>query len=169
MFRKGKLPHIATLSAHRGRTNRVQSLHAQRISKDTRDMPLTKADKPVRRAVIDAALGLLVFLAFTYVILGASASPMTQAGRAQAAEAARITAFTGPMVDTDLAPIAVRPAVETPVRSVVLAGGSSGSALALLGGVFAVLFAFNLAFFRHLKHIYAPRRRTPWSEPSRLP
>ncbi|MGQ0671921.1 MAG: hypothetical protein ACT4N2_03445 [Hyphomicrobium sp.] len=116
--------------------------------------------KPVHRVAADAGLGLVLFVAFAIGLLGApSFSDMLTGGQARAADLARVAAFTGPTLPSAIEPAAVRPAILISTRGGLQAQSSSTSAIALLAGVFAVLFAFNLAFFRHLRRVYVTPRR----------
>ena len=126
-------------------------------------MNVISSPKPVRRAAADAILGLTLFVVFAIGLLGApNFSDFTTSGQAKAAEMARVAAFTGPIstvgkVEHD----AIRPAILVSARTATSAGPgpSRMTAIGLLAGVFAVLFAFNLAFFRHLRRVYAAPAR----------
>lgn len=111
--------------------------------------------KPVHRVAVDAGLGLVLFVAFAMGLLGApNFSDVLTGGQARAADLARVAAFTGPTLPSAIEPAAARPAILLSARSGPVQGTSSTSAIALLAGVFAGLFAFNLAFFRHLRRVY---------------
>ncbi len=108
-------------------------------------------------------LGLSLFVAFAYGLLGApNFSESRTFGQANAAEMARVAAFTGPIAaSSQVETVATRPAILVSDRITIGAGPgpSQATATLLLAGVFGVLFAFNLAFFRHLRRVYvAPAR-----------
>jgi hypothetical protein len=123
-------------------------------------MNVIPSPRPVRRAATDAILGLFLFVAFAFGLLGAPRlSEITTSGQANAAEMARIAAFTGPIAaSSPVETAATRPAILVSARADFMAdpGPSRTTAILLLAGVFAVLFAFNLAFFRHLRRAYTP-------------
>lgn len=120
----------------------------------------------IRRIATDAAFGLAVYMVLAIGLLGAPSLDGGSWGtNAHAGQAVRVEAFTGPMAETgsnvtfSLQSQLLTPGVAsapTPAQMGTLVG---------LGAVFAALFAFNLAFFRHLRRVYvAPRRRRDgWS------
>lgn len=125
-------------------------------------MNATPSRKSFRYAARDAMLGLALFFAFAWGLLGTPSLSHLPGNAATAAEMARVAAFTGPMATAD----AVTEVAATTVASGsprAATGPSRATTLALLAGVFAVLFAFNLAFFRHLRNVYVTphKRRTP--------
>lgn len=125
-------------------------------------MRQTPNPRAVRRAVIDAGLGLGLFLALAVGLLGASGLGLTAASQASAAEMARVAAFTGPLAtNSAIETAAAKPAILVSQPSTGTDADRTG-AMVLLAAVFAALFSFNLAFFRHLRRVYAaPRRGGP--------
>lgn len=126
---------------------------------------MIKTNRPLRRAFADAALGLTLFVAFTVGLLCAPHLGLTRSTSANAAELARIAAFTGPIATQSVVEtVAMRPAilVSTRAGSASISANAPGRAitLGLLAMAFTVLFSFNLAFFRHLRRVYAdPSKR----------
>jgi hypothetical protein len=123
-------------------------------------MNLKPTQRPMRRAAADVVLGLALFLAFAFGLIGARLDDASH-GQANAAELARVAAFTGPMgAKSATVTVAAKPAILLTTGTPAASGQTS--AMLLLAAVFAVLFAFNLAFFRHLRRVYAaPGRRRP--------
>lgn len=116
-------------------------------------MHATPSRKSFRLAARDAMLGLGLFFAFGWGLLGTPSAVYLMGGAASAAELSRVAAFTGPMATADsITQVAARPGTTGSVTTVP--GPDRATALTLLAGVFAVLFAFNLAFFRHLRNVY---------------
>lgn len=128
-------------------------------------MMKTTSNRPLRRAFGDAALGLALFVAFTVGLLCAPNLGLTRSTSANAADLARIAAFTGPIaVESAVETVAARPAILVSSRagSATFSADAPGRAMAigLLALAFTVLFSFNLAFFRHLRRVYAePAKR----------
>jgi hypothetical protein len=128
-------------------------------------MNMTPSPRPVRRAAADAVLGLTLFVAFAFGLMGApNLSDLTHSTQATAAEMAKVAAFTGPLAtESQFEKAAIRPAILVTVKpDIAAATVNQPAAFSLLAAVFAALFAFNLAFFRHLRRVYAvparPRR-----------
>ena len=123
----------------------------------------------VRRAAVDVTIGLGVFIAFAGVISGIPSlsdlvSVPAEAGELAKAAAHSVTLSSPVVIETKVA--------AAPSFMVEASAKEPGRALALmlLAGVFTALFAFNLAFFRHLSRAYAsprrqPRKWLPWSVP----
>lgn len=129
-------------------------------------MTVKSKPKPMRRAAADAVLGLSLFLAFAFGLLGSPSLTDFTSSQASAAEMARVAAFTGPLVHATAAETAAaKPAILVSARADLLSGPGRTTAVLLLAGVFTILFAFNLAFFRHLRQVYASPRRRASSNP----
>jgi hypothetical protein len=114
----------------------------------------------IARTAFDAAAGLVVFFLIA-LLAGASAGSADGLAR-----------FDNPLPLGDDRPVpavaasGVQTAVPLPPSGVskLLAGPDRGTALYLLAAVFSALVAFNLAFFRHLRRVYAapPTREDGW-------
>jgi hypothetical protein len=114
----------------------------------------------IARTAFDAAAGLAVFF---LIALLAGASAGSADGLARFGNPLQLSG-DGP------APAAAVPPVQTAVPlppsgiSKLLAGSGRRNAFYLLAAVFSALVAFNLAFFRHLRRVYAapPTREDGW-------
>lgn len=117
------------------------------------------ASKTLRRAALDAGIGLTLFLSLAFGLLEASDFGFTGSNPAEAAEISRIAASTD--LSTFISPVELA-AAKQPISSdqTSLAAAPDRGAVFLLAAVFAALFSFNLAFFRHLRRVYAKPRHT---------
>lgn len=104
-----------------------------------------------RRLVADAMTGLALFTVLT-VALGGIGDALS-VGTALAADS--------PSLDAEgVGGVAVAGFLQA--ASVAPAPAAKLAVLAVLGAAFASIFAFNLAFARHLRRVYASPRRDGW-------
>ncbi len=122
----------------------------------------------LRQAARDAGLGILVFLALAF----AATFERDDSGAAVISGSFHAPAYALSFAaDDPIATHATRPVMPatserlTPRRPSWQApalGPERMAALALLGALFAAVFAFNAAVFRHLRRVYASPRRGGW-------
>lgn len=114
----------------------------------------------IGRIAKDAAAGLAIYMVLAVGLLGAPSFGESTWGNAHAAGLGRVKVFTGPMADAgSTVALTVHSPLLVPRSSTKPSTAHVGTVVAL-GAVFAALFAFNLAFFRHLRRVYvAPRSR----------
>ena len=119
-----------------------------------------------RRALGDVITGLAIFMIFAGALSGVPRLSDLLAMPAHAGELAKAAAHSV----TISTPAVVEVKATAPSFMVEASAKQPGRAIALtvLAGVFTALFAFNLAFFRHLRRAYASprrggRRRDFWS------
>lgn len=119
------------------------------------------------RTLTDAAIGLALFLAFAVVI--GNYQRVTDATN-RLGDILSVSSSTGSSLKFSLndspliAAAVVATAVPAQQRGTVtgIRQPDPNTALMLLGGIFSVLMAFNLAFIRHLRREYASPRRGVW-------
>jgi hypothetical protein len=114
----------------------------------------------IARTAFDAAAGLAVFF---LVALLAGASPGSADGLARFGSPLPLSA-DGPAAAAAASRAQTAPPLPPSGVSKLLAGPDRGTAFYLLAAVFSALVAFNLAFFRHLRRVYAapPAREDGW-------
>jgi hypothetical protein len=118
----------------------------------------------VLRTVADACIGLILFVGFALAI---SAHERTSAAThrlggllsvsSSASELLKFTLDDSPLI----AAAVVATAVPVPQQAAALSAPrqvTKGGAIMLLGAIFSMIVAFNLAFFRHLRREYASPR-----------
>jgi hypothetical protein len=119
------------------------------------------------RILTDTAIGLALFLAFAVVI--GNYQRVTDATN-RLGDILSVSSSTGSSLKFSLndspliAAAVVATAVPAQQRGTVtgIRQPDPNTALMLLGGIFSVLMAFNLAFIRHLRREYASPRRGVW-------
>ena len=119
------------------------------------------------RTLSDAAMGLVLFLAFAVAI--GNYQRVTDATN-RFGDILSISSSLGSSLKFSfndrplIAAAVVATAVPAQHRGAVrgLHQPDPNTALMLLGGIFSVLMAFNLAFIRHLRREYASPRRGGW-------
>ncbi len=122
----------------------------------------TKANLPklVLRTSVDFCIGLIVFAAFALAMnsgTGSTSPSQFNDLLSISANAAELTAAPDNRKAVMEAAQMVKSAVPVPPSSAdsVFRNTTGPNAMWMLGLVFAMLFAFNLAFFRHLRMQYA--------------
>jgi hypothetical protein len=105
----------------------------------------------IARTAFDAAAGLVVFF---LIALLAGASAGSADGLARFGNPLPLSA-DGPAPAEAAPPVQTAPPLPPSGVSKLLAGPGRGTAFYLLAAVFSALVAFNLAFFRHLRRVYA--------------
>jgi hypothetical protein len=117
----------------------------------------------VLRTAADALIGLVLFLTFAFAI---SAYERTSAATHRLGDILAVSSSAGDLLKFSLddSPLIAAAVVATAVP-VPQSGAMDGlphtpkeTAFALLAGIFSVLVALNLAFFRHLHREYASPR-----------
>lgn len=126
-------------------------------------MSLSGPVRLVLRTATDALIGLVLFLAFAFVV---SAYERTSVATHRLGDILAVSASAGDLLKFTLddSPLIAAAVVATAVP-VPDAGAASGlhspskeTAFLLLAAIFSALVAFNLAFFRHLRREYASPR-----------
>jgi len=112
------------------------------------------------RFAIDASMGLAAFVFVSLIALG---------GDSHAGPAGFLATPLNAAVDTASGSVSSRAGLGEPVALTILAKSQADGpvfrktskvmALGVLAAMFSVLAAFNLAFLRHLRRVYAPRKR----------
>ena len=117
----------------------------------------------VLRTVADVCIGLILFVTF---VLALSAHERTVATTHRLGDLLAISSSAGELLKFSLddsplmAAAVVATAVPMPQGAPFIAPRHTpkNAAIVLLGGIFSMLVAFNLAFFRHLRREYASPR-----------
>ncbi len=107
--------------------------------------------RELRRGLADFVLALLLFWGVAFAV---SSSDIR-------AHAVPLTAFSKQSIDHDFA-AASRPRVQAAYGPHKAQASGRAADLALLSLAFAALVAGNLAFWRHLRRVYASPRRNVW-------
>ena len=118
------------------------------------------AGKRLRRALLDAAIGFAAFALMSIIAFG---------GDSHAGPTGIFTRPFNMALETAMGalqpqPVAAQRAAPSAPGSAPLQDGpifrstSRTMALGVLAAVFSALVAFNLAFLRHLRRVYAPRK-----------
>jgi hypothetical protein len=117
----------------------------------------------VLRTVADVFIGLILFVTF---VLALSAHERTVAATHRLGDLLAISSSAGELLKFSLddsplmAAAVVATAVPVPQGTAFSAPRHTpkNAAIVLLGGIFSMIVAFNLAFFRHLRREYASPR-----------
>ena len=117
----------------------------------------------VLRTVADVFIGLILFVTF---VLALSAHERTAAATHRLGDLLAISSSAGELLKFSLddsplmAAAVVATAVPVPQGAAFSAPRQTpkNAAIVLLGGIFSMIVAFNLAFFRHLRREYASPR-----------
>ena len=102
---------------------------------------------------------------FAVLAVGLAGDPRTWSATSAAASdtaitrAIDMTSPPGPAAENSMVAALLRaPAIAADLAS----GPGRGSAILILGLTFSLMFAFNLALWRHLRRVYASPRRGEW-------
>jgi len=113
------------------------------------------------RTAADVCIGLILFVSFALAI---SAHQRTSAATHRLGGLLSISSSAGELLKFSLddspliAAAVVATAVPVPQTAAFSAPHHKGGAIVLLGAIFSIIVAFNLAFFRHLRREYASPR-----------
>ena len=117
----------------------------------------------VLRTAADVFIGLILFVSF---VLALSAHERTMAATHRLGDLLSVSSSAGDLLKFSLddSPLMAAAVVATAVpvpRGAAFSGRRQtpkSAAIVLLGGIFSMIVAFNLAFFRHLRREYASPR-----------
>lgn len=119
--------------------------------------------KLILRTLADMTVGIVLFLTF---LLAAGAYERTSLATHRLGDILSVSSSAGDLLKFSLddspliAAAVVATAVPVPQTGLFTLPppSSRGAALILLGAVFSMIVAFNIAFFRHLRRVYASPR-----------
>jgi len=119
--------------------------------------------RTIRRSALDAGIGLAIFLALAAAITfekSSVAPPQFSDLISMSANAAEFAQAPGNEGVAEKAAGIVKSAVPIPPSPAdgVFRNTTGTTAMALMAGIFSLLFAFNVAFFRHLRQHYSTSR-----------